>query len=681
MGSSHQRGGKLQEYFQRISDVVRRNFFLLPTGVLVLLMAGCEGGSTFNLSNSNPPSSSSAVTISMQSAPAGSVPVSSKANFTAVVNNDPSNYGVDWTVSCAATNNCGTLAFGTNGGQSIHTGSGQSVTYTAPSMLAEDQLSVSIVAYATADHSKNVVAPIKVVAFSGNLKGTYVFHAQGSNRGTTTGVLGPYQIAGAITLDGNGAVTGGEQTFTDSSIFGSTAITGGTYFLGADGRGTLTINTNDPTLGSSGAESFSLVSLNPSNLLIAQIDSSAAGTMELQTSTAAPSGSFAFAVSGTGGGVPTAFGGVLNIDQPSKGVISGKGSLADQGSITTTAGKTTVTVKNCAPPSGTAVAGISGTILPVPSDPFNAVQLNLTACFAPTPLQFTGYIVDASHIKLIETDLSGNTGFSTSGVAIGQGSSAGTFSGPQSFSGAYVFGASGFDKSKFASSLASAGQLVADGMGNAVGLLDEYGFSATRNFSGTLNGTYTIDSSGIGRVDAKTLLAGPNSVSSNGPELIFYLTGSSNSPLVLAFDTTALAVGAGMAYPQAAPPYQFSGDYGFNAFNLPKPKPSAGSVVDMTGQFSVTGDQTTTNLNLTGILDNSATLGDSFTGSFSVPSASGRSSGSLLALSLTGPNPAAASLYMIDNQRGFLVETESGSLGPVFLGYFAARTPVCPSCP
>jgi hypothetical protein len=668
-----------------MADIVRQNLLLVPVGVLILFMAGCAGGSTFMVgthTNSNPPSSST-VTISLQSASPGSVAVSSKTAFSAVVTNDPSNYGVDWTASCAAANaaNCGSLSFGANAGQSIHTASGQAVTYTAPSTFTGSQLSVSIVAFATADHSKNVVAPIKVVAFSSNLKGTYVFHAQGSNQDANTGVVGPYQIAGAITLDGNGGVTGGEQTFTDSSIFGSTAITGGSYFLGADGRGTLTIDTNDPTLGSTGVESFSLVSLDPSDLLIAQIDSvaSAAGAMELRTSAAIPSGSYVFAVSGTGGGAPTAFGGVLNIDQPGLGVISGKGSVADQGSITTTAGKTTVKVKNCIPPSGGTVASINGTVLPIPSDPYNAVQLNLTTCFASTPLQFMGYIVNATHISLIETDVSGNTGFSTSGVAISQGSSAGTFSGLQSFSGAYVFAVSGFDKSKFASSLASAGQMVADGVGNVAGLLDQYGFSATRNFSGTLNGAYTIDSSGIGRVDAKTLLVGSNGVSSNGPEFIFYLAGTGNSPLVLAFDTTALAVGAGMAYPQAAPPYQFNGDYAVSGVDLPKR--SAGSLTGEAGQFSVTLDQTSANLNLAGILDDTATLGDSLTGSFSLPSASGRSSGSLLASSLTGPNSAATGVYMVDDQHGFFVETDSGFQGPVFQGYFAARTPVCPKCP
>jgi hypothetical protein len=399
--------------------------------------------------------------------------------------------------------------------------------------------------------------------------------------------------------------------------------------------------------------------------------------MDLQTSSAAPSGSYAFAVSGTGGGgVPIAFGGVLNVDQPNSGVISGTGSLADEGSITTTAGKTTVKVKSCAPPTPAgAVAGINGTILPIPSDPYNAVQLTLTTCFALTPLQFTGYIADANHIKLVETDISGNTGFSTSGVAIAQGASAGKF-GAQSFSGAYVFAASGFDKSKFASSLASAGRLVADGAGNAQGLLDQFGFSATRNFSGTMNGSYAIDSTGIGRVDTKTSLTGTNGVSSSGPELIFYLTGGSNSPLVLAFDATALAVGAGLAYPQAAPPYQFSGDYGFNGFDLPMR--STGSLTDVTGQFNVTVDHATTNLNLAGTLDNPA-LGNSLTGSFSAPSASGRSSGSL---SFSGlPNPAASGLYMVDSQHGFLIETDSAIQGPVFLGYFAAQTPVCPACP
>src|SRR5262249_11899559 len=129
--------------------------------------------------------------------------------------------------------------------------------------------------------------------------------------------------------------------------------------------------------------------------------------------------------------------------------ISGVGSVADQdlaGSLF---------------PS----AALSGTV----SDPdsFGAIKLTLTTDFAPTPIELTGYIVDATHIKLIESDNTSGTGFgSTVGVAVGQGTATGTFTDNSSFSGSYVFGIFGQDLSGFPSSLASVGQFSADGIGH-----------------------------------------------------------------------------------------------------------------------------------------------------------------------------------------------------------------------
>jgi hypothetical protein len=97
------------------------------------------------------------------------------------------------------------------------------------------------VAFATADHTKNVVAPITVTAFAGSLKGNYVLETSGVD------ISGfPYQRAGVIVLDGNGGITSGEQTVnfvdpnTDLVSSVSDSVTGGSYFVGADGRGTLT---------------------------------------------------------------------------------------------------------------------------------------------------------------------------------------------------------------------------------------------------------------------------------------------------------------------------------------------------------------------------------------------------------------------------------------------------------
>jgi hypothetical protein len=104
-----------------------------------------------------------------------------------------------------------------------------------------------------------------------------------------------------------------------------------------------------------------------------------------------------------------------------------------------------------------------------------SLKLNLTASFAQTPLQFTGYIVDGLHIKLIESDNDGTgTGFgSTTGVAIGQGANTARFTSNQSFAGNYVFRLLGHGFSGLPTSLASVGQFTADTSGNLTGHNDE----------------------------------------------------------------------------------------------------------------------------------------------------------------------------------------------------------------
>ena len=93
------------------------------------------------------------------------------------------------------------------------------------------------------------VAPITITTFSGSLKGTYVLQAQGvDNSGATD-----YQFAGAVVLDGNGGITSGEQTinFFDQqsgalvSKSDSIVAAPNSYFIGSDGRGTITITTSD----------------------------------------------------------------------------------------------------------------------------------------------------------------------------------------------------------------------------------------------------------------------------------------------------------------------------------------------------------------------------------------------------------------------------------------------------
>jgi hypothetical protein len=404
------------------------------------------------------------------------------------------------------------------------------------------------------------------------------------------------------------------------------------------------------------------VYLSSSHALIAKTDDpnnpvpsteSAAGTMDLQTSVAAPSAGYAFAVSGTDANLyPTAFGGVLNIDSP--GVISGAGSIADQdlgGSLTL----------------GTT---ISGTVSA--PDSLGSVKFNLTAGFSSAPIQLTGYIVDDTHIKLVESDIDLGVGFSTAGIAIGQGSATGTLAAESSFSGKYVFAILGQDLSGLPTSLASVGRFTANGKGGLTGgFNDEFLAGFGIQISDSFNGTYTVDPTG--RIDTGSSINFTNN--GPGPEFLFYLTGNGNAPLVLDFDNNIGSLGAGVAYSQAAPPFVFGGQYGLNFTQN-----TFGSEIDGTGQITVDASAQT----LSGLVDTnyffSPIPNTVLTGSFNTIPNTGRFKGKLSNPQFPAPSLGMA-FYLVDSSHGFFVETDSLNIGTLSFGYLAARTPVCPGCP
>ena len=620
----------------------------------VVFLSACGGSSTLHLQNPAPPAGSP-VSITFQPAPAASVVLNSTAALTAVVNNDPGSSGVDWALLCGAGTDCGKLV-------PLHTVSGSPTTYTPPATISGNSQTFTIEAFATADHSKNLVAPIKVTGFAGNLKGNYVFQTRGLDAN------GAYELAGVITLDGNGNITGGEQTHSDSVLAASDRITGGSYALGPDGRGTLTIETSDKNIAQQGIENLSLVFLSSSQALLATLDNpslpasneTSSGTMDLQTSIQPLQGGYAFAVGGTDLALqPMAMGGILNVDNPE--TISGQGSVADQDDAGTLS-------------SNAAIAGNVTT-----PDAFGAVTFVLTAAFASSPLQFTGYMVDATHIKLIESDNSGQgTGIaSTAGLAIGQGSATGTFGPGSGFTGNYVFGIVGEDSSFLPTSLASVGQFTASSAGSLTGgYNDEFLGGLSIEIADGFSGNYALDSAGIGRVDSTTNYTSGGA----GPELIFYLTGKGGPALVLDADASLGAVGTGLAYPQTAAPYVFNGLYG-----LSFTQGSAGSESDATAAITVDGTART----LSGTVDTdflrSPQPNTPISGSFAVISANGRSAGSLSNTFFPSPgstpNTLAVDFYLIDSAHGFFIETDSLVSGQSLLGYFAVRTPVCATCP
>jgi hypothetical protein len=301
---------------------MKRCFLFILTATLIAALAGCSsGGGTFNVQNPPPPPPAG-VSIVFHPTPPTSVVIGSATPITAVVTNDSTNAGVAWKLTCQSSD-CGTLS-------TSQTQSGQATIYTPPTILSGNSEIVNISGFSIFDNTKNILASINVTAFGSNLVGTYVFEAQGVEN------FLPYQIAGAIVLDGNGHITSGQQTINfNNSAFGALenvtdSDLSGTYFLGPDGRGTLTINTGDKDIDPDGVspEIFGIVYLSSSQLLLSALPAnyfnstsvgltpSGTGTMTLQTNTVLPSGGYTFAVSGADvtGTIYQAFGGILDVE-------------------------------------------------------------------------------------------------------------------------------------------------------------------------------------------------------------------------------------------------------------------------------------------------------------------------------------------------------------------------------
>ena len=652
---------------------------LRKCGTLLLLAAtsitlGCAGGTTLNVNNPAAPKSSQ-VAIAFQPSPPASLFINGAASITAVVNNDPTSSGVDWSLQCQNSANCGSLS-------TFHTDSGKATTYLPPQTLPSNTQAVTIFAFATVDHTKNIDTSLTVNAFAGFLKaGTYIVQTTGVD---ASGL--PYQRVAALVLDGKGGITGGEQTVnfmnpsTSQMASVNDAVTGGTYVLGPDGRGTITINTANLNVGQQGVETFSLVALSSSQALLTKTDvfspnlalsnESSVGTMDLQTpGSQVTNGGYALVVRGVDFNTsPIALGGVLNIDGPQS--ISGNGSNFDM--LINGLGS----VISSLPPSGT---------LSFP-DKFGTFQISLNANFFGSSQlnSFTAYVVDGSHLRLIETD--GSAGL-TAGIAIGQGSLTGTYS---NFSGNYTFGIFGEDLSGSQSTLAAAGNFTVSGGSLTNGSIDEIQSSLLMQVSDGFTATYTVDPSG--RVDTGSSFTFATSGIGTGPQFVMYLTGNGEPVLVLDNDMEpflngglAGGVATGLAYPTTAG-VSLAGKYGISFtqnFNATE--------ADATGQICANGSsvvcQSGSADTFSGTVDQTVGFSpqgpNTLSAAFQSSGINGRLTGTISDVNFYN-NPLSVAFYLIDSSHGFFVETDGGpdgaNVGYLSFGYLSGRVPACSGC-
>ena len=528
----------------------RQTFLALVAVCMTASLVACGGGST---NSGGGGGGTNPISVTLSGAPA-TLGVNATAPITATVANDSANNGVSW--SCAPSGSCGTFSAST-------TPSGTAVTYTAPSAGA----SVTITATSITDRTKTATATVTVTQPTIALAdGSYVFSLLGSN------VNVGYSVAGVFTVSG-GAITGGEQDFVDglnSDLHDSINPTGSGFITTADGNLQVTLVTClglvctsvDPVIGPSGngietingtlSTSTCGTSGGPCSARIIEFDSFAtsSGTLDLQDTTAAttaPAGGYAFAAFGFPSSA-IAVGGVLNVSGTS---ISTTGTVVDFNQGGTINANQTISLGSITAPDTT-----------------GRIQLSVTPTSTSLPiLNFVGYIVDGSRVRLVEAAAPlGGTAYSQNAASLAVSGNS------------YVVGLTGFDG---IGPFQVAANLILGSTGTVTGSISYNDlFNAQTPAVAITGGTYVAAANGY--ITLTGVTDGVNTF-----DIQLYVDGNGNAPS-LSLDS-GLDVLEGSGYLQTAGG-TMSGTYAMAAtgadFNNGFELDAVGSVTTGTGTFA-----------------------------------------------------------------------------------------------
>jgi hypothetical protein len=434
-------------------------------------------------------------------------------------------------------------------------------------------------------------------AFSAsNLNGSYVFSVSGTDTNDA-----PYAMAGVITANGNGGITGGAIDINDletTPVANASVNTNSVYSVGADGRGTITLGVpNNPFSGAN--ITFDFVLQDSSHGLITGFDGnySGSGTIDLQTAGVTPTGTYAFSLSGAdvSGTSAVPFATVGNFTLSGSSVSSGLEDFNVNGSVYA---DQTVT-------AGALALG-----------PSSAPSTTLTTGAPLGTLTFDAIAIDASHLKLIEMDTTGNLAgdaYSQTAAAISNGNLAFTLAG-------FTSGEAPF---------AAGGIMMASGGTIANTSVEDYNSNGTTvsafNAPVAFSGTY-------GPVNTDPANSGRNVISLSGfsggqSELAAYP--SSGGVLLLEIDTAGLVLGAG--YSQSSTSFAASEGYGLNLTGTGAEETFEGTEVpvevDDIAEFTASSSGST----VTGVVDENFQPGNSapnpgipLTGTYASPDSNGR---------------------------------------------------------
>jgi hypothetical protein len=501
-----------------------------------------------------------------------------------------------WSVTCASS------AVGACGGISADG------TYTAPTTPprnAEVTISASM-----ADGSATTESVTATIQFaSASLAGTYVFAIADDISHTA-----PSQV-GAIVFDGAGKITSGIFDSTDSP--GTTiTVTGGTYRVGEDGRGTATLQSATASLN------FRFVLASNAYGYLVRTDSSAnqaSGTIERQqpeSLTAAANGRYALSVSGVTASAP-----VVNLGEAGSIVLTSTGAVA---------GGIVDVRKNAVLQTTTVTAGSF-------TQPSIGGRGTLTFATAAGTQTFAYYPVDDKRAKLLAID--GTSGVSGDLSLQPQG----PFS-SSSLKGRYAYSASG---SKTGVPYGVVGVFSLDGSGNVTGLHFD---GITQTVFDSSSGAYTVTDSNSGRTTATW-------TGNSGSKLQYILYPRSDGGMVL-LQSDSVYAGSGQALPQADPSLNnFLALRGAFAMSL-----GGSDVSDAFTTHRATGHlSASTNSSLFGTVDGDRT-GDGAELALNLLSQNLSTQRYTLGSSLTTLTQGTIILYRINDDQAFMIVSDESTV-------------------
>lgn len=433
-----------------------------------------------------------------------------------------------------------------------------------------------------------------------SLSGPFAFSYTGSDG---SGFLA---VAGSFQADGNGHITSGTQDINSGFAVSTNASITGTYTVRADGRGSATLNSP------AGNTTIEFVIVAAGHALVTRFDTSAtgSGTIDQQTpsafSNAALAGSFAFSLSGIDtGSIPLAVAGNFTADAAGN-LTTGIDDSNDNGAVTTN-------------------HAMTGSI-PVAASGRGTATLNTVR----GALSFAYYVVDANHLKLVET----NTIPALGGEAFRQ---TGPFNNA-TLSGRFAFTLAGADLLS-GGPFAAGGVLTSDGAGNITSGTEDFNDAGFVSTNIGVTGSYAMAATGRGTLTLNT----------TSGTFTFTVYPSSGGVLVLETDIRFLTGGTALQQQTAAfTNASLSGAYGLNFTGA-----TTSGELDSIAAFTADGVNKVSgiiDLNNTGAI----TFGQPLSGTYTV-AATGRTTMALQ----TPLGTQNLAVYVVNGSRALFVELDS----------------------